>query len=369
MSRSILPIDKVGAELATATAAIERVNRTIAAFVPRADNVAEAKKLVALAKATAALAAAVKDAKEHEHLAGVLVVNATTKLAQAEVLEKQARPKGRPKKVAANATIPRRQLEAESRRRHLPSLSDNDREAYFAASHKAGATPTVTGAAALARLEAPERTTVLAKLGDVADVKKAIGEVKRERKRTLGAELDAKPVPQPTGRFDVIVIDPPWRYEKRVEDESHRGRNQYPDMTLEQICAVPVGDRAADDCILWLWTTNAFMRGAFQCLDAWGFEEKSILTWAKSKMGVGDWLRGQTEHCILAVRGKPIVTLTNQTTLLQAPTREHSRKPDEFYALVEKLCHGTKLDMFAREPRAGWVLWGAETNTFGDGER
>jgi N6-adenosine-specific RNA methylase IME4 len=80
------------------------------------------------------------------------------------------------------------------------------------------------------------------------------------------------------------------------------------------------------------------MREAFQALDAWGFQQKTILTWAKDRMGMGDWLRGQTEHCLMAVRGKPIVTLTNQTTLLQGPVRAHSQKPVEFYNFVEKLC-------------------------------
>jgi N6-adenosine-specific RNA methylase IME4 len=72
--------------------------------------------------------------------------------------------------------------------------------------------------------------------------------------------------------------------------------------------------------------------------DAWGFTEKSILTWAKDRMGLGDWLRGQTEHCILAVRGRPLVELTNQTTLLHGRVRAHSEKPLEFYCLVENLC-------------------------------
>lgn len=210
--------------------------------------------------------------------------------------------------------------------------------------------------------EAQQRATVgKIERGEIKSAQ-AISEIKRESKRALGAELDANPVPLPTGQFDVIVIDPPWQYERRAEDMTHRGRNQYPDMSTDSICALPVQARAANDCVLWLWTTNAFMRDAFRCLDSWGFTEKTILTWAKDRMGMGDWLRGQTEHCIMAVRGKPLVTLTNQTTLLAAPMREHSRKPDEFFDLVGKLCHGSKLEMFSREARAGWTRWGAETD-------
>lgn len=187
---------------------------------------------------------------------------------------------------------------------------------------------------------------------------------RNDEKAELAAELRAKPVPQATGRFNVIASDPPWAYEKRAGDVTHRADLPYPSMTTDEICALPVAERCEDDCILWLWTTNAFMRDAFRVLDAWGFQEKTILTWVKDRMGTGDWLRGQTEHCILAVRGKPIVQLTNETTVLHGPVREHSRKPDEFFAFVERLCPGPKLEMFAREPRAGWAAWGAETEKF-----
>jgi N6-adenosine-specific RNA methylase IME4 len=97
-------------------------------------------------------------------------------------------------------------------------------------------------------------------------------------------------------------------------------------------------------------------------LKTWGFTPKTMLTWAKDKMGTGDWLRGQTEPCIMAVRGKPTVELTNQTTLLVAPTRGHSRKPDEFYALVESLCPAPRYaSLFHRGPtRPNWDGHGDE---------
>jgi N6-adenosine-specific RNA methylase IME4 len=197
-----------------------------------------------------------------------------------------------------------------------------------------------------------------------ATVGQAQALIKQAHKHELAEELAAKPLPQVTGTFDVIVIDPPWQYQKRAEDVTHRGRNPYPDMSQEQILALPVSARSNLNCVLWLWTTNAFMEDAFECLRTWGFQNKTILTWAKDRMGTGDWLRGKTEHCLLAVRGKPTVLLTNQTTLLEAPLREHSRKPDEFFKLVETLCPGAKLEMFAREPRSGWQVWGAETEKF-----
>ena len=201
------------------------------------------------------------------------------------------------------------------------------------------------------------------KRGEVS-ASKALGEIKLEAKRTLAEEIRANPVVTPDGKYHVIVSDPPWKYDARSEDTTHRGKNLYPEMTVPEICALPVASLAQDNCILFLWTTNAFMRGAYECLDAWGFQEKTILTWDKVNLGLGDWLRNVTEHCILAVRGRPIVSLTNQTTLISEKRREHSRKPESFYTLVEALCPGSKLEMFSRTPRDGWAAWGAETGKF-----
>ncbi len=181
-----------------------------------------------------------------------------------------------------------------------------------------------------------------------------------EQKQAAVAAIEA--LPPVDGEYHCIVIDPPWAYGSRADDATHRARNPYPSMTVAEITAMEIP--AARDCILWLWTTNAFLHDAYHILEAWGFTPKTALTWGKDRMGLGDWLRGQTEHCILAIRGRPVVTLTNQTTLLHGPLREHSRKPDEFYALVESLCHGRKLEMFARARRRGWDAHGAETEQF-----
>ena len=167
----------------------------------------------------------------------------------------------------------------------------------------------------------------------------------------------------PPGTFSVIVVDPPWQYEKRSEDLTHRGITPYPSMTVDAIKAIDIP--ATEDCVLWLWVTNAHMRDAFEVLDVWSFEPKTILTWVKPKMGCGDWLRGQTEHCMLAVRGHPIVHLTNQTTVLYGNLRQHSRKPEEFYRLVESLCPAKdRRELFSRQKRDGWVTDSAEEHLF-----
>ena len=163
-------------------------------------------------------------------------------------------------------------------------------------------------------------------------------------------EIRREPSPLPgRGPYRVAVVDLPWPYEKRDEDPSHRGVRPYPTMAIADMCALPVTTIMHADSILWLWTTNHHIREAYAVLDAWGFQDKTILTWAKDKFGNGDWLRGQTEHAIMAVRGKPIVTLTNQSTRLDAPVREHSQKPLEFYDLVESLCPAPRYaDLFSR---------------------
>ena len=186
--------------------------------------------------------------------------------------------------------------------------------------------------------------------------------VYRQLKAAKAAEsIRAEPPALPQGPFRVIVVDPPWKYDARADDDTHRSANPYPSMTIDQIKALDVAGLAGRDCVLWLWTTNAHMRVAFDVLDAWGFKFKTILTWVKDRMGTGDWLRGKTEHCLMAVRGKPTIELTNQTTALQGPLRKHSQKPEEFYQLVESLCPGSKLEMFARQKREGWVRHGNES--------
>lgn len=173
--------------------------------------------------------------------------------------------------------------------------------------------------------------------------------------------IESEPEPLPTGPFRVIVADPPWSYDSRSQDSSHRSANPYADMSVGDIKMLGVDSLSHDDAVLWLWTTNAHLPESFDVVRAWGFTYKTMLTWAKDKMGTGDWLRGKTEHCLLAVRGRPTIRLTNQTTLLTAPRGKHSEKPEKFYTMVESLCPGAKVELFARRKRKGWKAWGHES--------
>jgi N6-adenosine-specific RNA methylase IME4/ParB-like chromosome segregation protein Spo0J len=190
---------------------------------------------------------------------------------------------------------------------------------------------------------------------------KVAGAYRRLEVLKQARELEAAAPPLPSGPFQVIVADPPWRYETGND-------LPYPTMPIEEIKAMPVRDIADENSILWLWTTNAHLRVAFDVVDAWGFEYRNLLTWAKDRMGTGDWLRGQTEHCLLAIRGRPVFVNGSHTTVLEATRREHSRKPEEFYALVEATCAGGKVELFCRQRRPGWQAYGNETQKFGNGE-
>jgi N6-adenosine-specific RNA methylase IME4 len=140
----------------------------------------------------------------------------------------------------------------------------------------------------------------------------------------------------------------------------------YPQMSIQAICelAPEIAARAKDDCILGMWVTNAFVHEIGRILFAWGIEHRTMITWDKEIAGVGMLPRGQTEHLVIATRGAPVHTLNEITTLLRAKRREHSRKPDEMYELLAKHCAGPRIDMFAREPREGFSIWGAELKKF-----
>jgi len=178
----------------------------------------------------------------------------------------------------------------------------------------------------------------------------------------------------PEGEFEIICMDVPWHYEEMTGSQSwSKGRLPYPTMSLDQIAALEVP--AAKDCILFFWTTHRYLKHSFDLLEQWGFKDVSTITWVKGKdeehitPSLGVWLRSQSEYCIMAIKGHPsrFIELTTQGTVLVAPRREHSRKPDAFYEMVESLCcysTGRKLDYFAREARPGWETFGNEVNKF-----
>jgi len=175
-------------------------------------------------------------------------------------------------------------------------------------------------------------------------------------------QISQKVTSLPKGKFEVIVIDPPWPYGTEYDPKTRRIASPYPEMSIEKIREIKIP--ASDNCVLWLWTTHKFLSEAFKLLKDWEFEYKLTLVWNKEKMGIGSWLRCQVEFCLLGIKGNPEWNLTNERDIISETRREHSRKPNKFYQMVEKLCKGRKLDMFSREKRDGWQVWGNEPNKF-----
>jgi N6-adenosine-specific RNA methylase IME4 len=202
----------------------------------------------------------------------------------------------------------------------------------------------------------PERFGKLLKQMD--DTGHVNGVYRRLQNAKQAEKIRAEPPPLPgRGPYRAGMGDPPWAYEPDDENAPERGVLPYSTMSIEQICAMPVASIMHSDSILALWVTNYILaRGLhLPVLEAWGgFQPKTIITWPKDRPGRGHWLKGQSEHIVLAVRGKPIVTLTDQTTLLRGPFHlvrkgAHSEKPIEAYAFIESLCPAPRYaDLFSR---------------------
>lgn len=159
----------------------------------------------------------------------------------------------------------------------------------------------------------------------------------------------------PPGGFATILVDPPWPLQG--------GEKHYRTMSLARIKALPVGALAARDAHLWLWTTNALLPKAYEVAEAWGFTVRSPLTWVKFRLGLGGryQLRNATEQLLFCTRGRAPLGSRSQPTWFNAPVTEHSRKPAEQFAIIERVSPGPYLELFARrrpESNQPWAVWG-----------
>jgi N6-adenosine-specific RNA methylase IME4 len=201
------------------------------------------------------------------------------------------------------------------------------------------------------------------------------------RSAQTGNEMLARPEPEldPVAdfkkfvgrkRFATIMADPPWQFVNRTGKMApeHKRLNRYGTMTLPEIKALPVADAAAATAHLYLWVPNALLPEGLEVMKAWGFNYKSNIIWHKIRKdggsdgrGVGFYFRNVTEIILFGVRGKNARTLDpgrTQVNYLGTRKREHSRKPDEQYPLIESCSPGPYLEMFGRGVRKGWSTWG-----------
>ena len=162
-------------------------------------------------------------------------------------------------------------------------------------------------------------------------------------------------------RFPILLCDPPWRYD-HCETENRAIENQYPTMTLEEICALEVAGSTTDDAVLYLWSTSPKLYESMKVLDAWGFSYRTCLVWDKEKIGMGYWARQQHELLLVATRGNPPTPAPEDrpaSVIRSSRPAKHSEKPVEAYEIIEKMWPTLpKLEMFCRSHRQGWTAWG-----------
>ncbi len=175
-------------------------------------------------------------------------------------------------------------------------------------------------------------------------------------------------------KFATIMADPPWRFTNRTGKVApeHKRLARYPTMTLEEICDLPVSEHLEDTAHCYLWVPNALLPEGLQVLSAWGFQYKSNIIWHKIRKdggsdgrGGGFYFRNVTEVILFGVRGKKARTLApgrRQVNLMASRKREHSRKPDEQYDIIEGCSWGPYLELFGRGKRDGWTVWGNQAD-------
>lgn len=188
-------------------------------------------------------------------------------------------------------------------------------------------------------------------------------EVRREERIENIARISEGNAPLLTPRrYPIIYADPPWRYENPPMGGTNRSiENHYPTLDLGEICALPVADIAADDCLLYLWATAPKLAECFQVIDAWGFEYRTCMVWVKDKIGMGYHARNRHELLLICKRGAipPPSVEDRPDSVVEAARGKHSEKPDEFYEIIERAYPTlAKIELFARETREGWAAWG-----------
>lgn len=184
---------------------------------------------------------------------------------------------------------------------------------------------------------------------------------------------DIPPLPAVDGGFKTVLADPPWRFANRTGKVApeHRRLDRYGTMALEEIKAIPVGDATAEAAHLYLWVPNALLLEGIDVLKAWGFRYVTNLIWAKRRKdggpdgrGVGFYFRNVTEPILFGVKGsmRTLAPARSTVNMIETRKREHSRKPDEQYDLIESCSPGPYLELFARYARPGWSTWGNESD-------
>jgi N6-adenosine-specific RNA methylase IME4 len=177
-------------------------------------------------------------------------------------------------------------------------------------------------------------------------------------------------------KFATVLADPPWQFTNRTGKMApeHKRLQRYPTMPLDEIKKLPVQTIIQDSAHLYLWVPNALLSLGLEVMENWGFTYKTNIIWYKTRKdggpdrrGVGFYFRNVTEIILFGVRGKNVRTLQpgrSQENIIVSMKREHSRKPDEQYEIIEACSNGPYIELFARGPRTGWFVWGNQAEEY-----
>jgi N6-adenosine-specific RNA methylase IME4 len=194
-------------------------------------------------------------------------------------------------------------------------------------------------------------------------VQKIVRKIIREEEiKNQVEQIKNNELPNLSGLYDIVSVDPPWNYGRKYDPDGSRIANPYPEMSTDEIKKLKIPFNK--DSICFLWTTHKFLPESFKILNEWGFEYKATMVWNKLNIGMGYWFRMQCEFCLLGIKGNPMWLNKSFPEIIEEKKREHSRKPDSFYELVDKICLGRKLEYFSREKRNGWDIFGNDINKF-----
>lgn len=223
----------------------------------------------------------------------------------------------------------------------------------------------VSAAADVAELPKPQQAELVARgEREILQAAKEIRASKAEKRREERLEqIITHASALPDKRYPVIYADPPWRYE-HAPSESRAIENQYPTMTHEEICNLPIADLVADDAILFMWATSPKLAEAMAVLAAWGFTYRTCAIWDKEKIGMGYYFRQQHELLLLATRGSmPAPAVEARDSSVYREVRgPHSAKPEYFSDLICRMYPGVpRIELFNRGGREGWDVWGNQS--------
>ena len=162
-------------------------------------------------------------------------------------------------------------------------------------------------------------------------------------------------------KYNTVLADPPWD----INQKGKRGAsNHYELMTLDRIKAMPIKELCAENAHLYLWIPNGLLQEGLDVIKAWGFTFRSPIYWIKPRLGLGNYIRNASETCLFATRGHAPVKFHAQPNWLFAPLQDHSHKPEEQYAIIERLSSGPYLELFARRRQPGLDVWGNEIDAY-----